>query len=351
MIIDRLHPILHRFRSPAGEGGSDTGGSGAEDRGDSFTSTEDDDGAAAQAALAKTEAEKTAAKTAADKEAADKAAADEEEEEDGEGDDKKGKKDTRVPLSRHKEILEKERQSRADVEKKLAQYQNGDRIAATNEKIKQAEDKIATMDKEYTKLLTDGDHEKAATKRAEIRALENEIIEQKSDIKAQAASSRAIEKIRYDTTVDRLETAYPVLNPEHDDFNEESAQDVMDLASTYRAKGMTPAEAIQKAAKKLLGVETPKQTQATEVKARVDKDEAEAEAKRQAKEDERKATQVKKNLEANKQQPADTRKVGADTDKAGGGITNKDVMKMSQDDFNKLDEETLARMRGDVIGA
>ena len=42
--------------------------------------------------------------------------------------------------------------------------------------------------------------------------------------------------------------------------------------------------------------------------------------------------------------------MGQDSDKLGGGaVTAKDAMKMSDEDFAKLDEKTLARMRGDEL--
>jgi hypothetical protein len=360
-----LQRLMARYMKPAGEDGSDTSGSDSGDRGDDWTPTDDD--AADLAARAedkgddkgdKDEEDKPApkkkpAKAAAKEESEEESEVEEEEEEEeeeGEGKDKNKRKDTRMPLSRHKKILEKERAERAEVERRLQAYEQGDRVAATNEAIKKTEDKILALDKEYAKLMVDGDHEKAAEKRAEIRKLENDIIEQKSDLKAQAATARAIEKVRYDTTVERLEAAYPQLNPEHDDFDGEAAQDVLDLASTYRSqRNMTPAEAIQKAAKKLLGAETKKQEQAVDTKARVDKDEVKAEEKKQAKEEQRRRNQVEKNLDANKRQPADTSRVGADSDKAGGGLTDKDVLKMSHDDFTKLDEATLSRLRGDTL--
>ena len=42
-------------------------------------------------------------------------------------------------------------------------------------------------------------------------------------------------------------------------------------------------------------------------------------------------------------------KVGMDSDKAGGALTAKDVMKLSQEDFSKLPDDVLARMRGDEV--
>ena len=54
--------------------------------------------------------------------------------------------------------------------------------------------------------------------------------------------------------------------------------------------------------------------------------------------------------EANKKQPPDGKNVGLDSDKAGGGKGGDvDVLRLSQDKFAKLDEETKAKLRGDVI--
>lgn len=370
-----LRQLLSRYMAPAGEGGSDTSGADSGDRGDDWAPTDDDAGDTTKAAAKggegdddvdpenpdkgddrgadkkdkKVEAKKDGAADDKDKGEKDDAEKDKGEKDDADKADKDKRKDDRIPASRHKAILEKERAAREEVEKRLAKYEQGDRVAATNDAIKRAEDQIAALDKEYAKLLVDGDHEKAADKRREMRKLEDEVVERKSDMKAQAATSLAIERVRYDTAVDRLEAAYDVLNPKSDDFDEEKSQEVLDLSVVYRSRGLTPAEAIQKAAKTLLGAETKKQERATDAKPRVDKEDAEAEKKKLAKEEERRRAQVDKNLDANKRQPADTSKIGADSDKAGGGIDAKSVMKMSQNEFAKLDEATLSRLRGDTL--
>ena len=38
-----------------------------------------------------------------------------------------------------------------------------------------------------------------------------------------------------------------------------------------------------------------------------------------------------------------------DSDKAGGGLSPKDVMSMSQEEFAKLTEDQLSRLRGDIV--
>jgi hypothetical protein len=62
---------------------------------------------------------------------------------------------------------------------------------------------------------------------------------------------------------------------------------------------------------------------------------------------ERKKSAVAKTLDATNKTPANLGKAGMDSDKAGGSLSAKDVMKMSQDDFKKLPDDVLARMRGD----
>ena len=64
---------------------------------------------------------------------------------------------------------------------------------------------------------------------------------------------------------------------------------------------------------------------------------------------ERKKEAVKKTLDAVGKTPPSTTKVGMDSDKAGGALTAKDVMKLSQEDFSKLPDDVLARMRGDEV--
>lgn len=356
MIIDRLHPIFQRFRAAANEG-TDLGG----DRGDDFVPT-DDEGASKGADDVDSAVAKAAEKAAAEKAAAEKAGkgekadktdeTDPEHEDDADKGKKDGRKDSRIPISRHKDILEKERLAREDAERQLAQYKNGDRVVAMNDDIKKAEDSIAKLDEEYTKLVTDGDHEKAATKMREIRRLERDLGDLKSDFKANVASTRAVEKVRYDTAVDRLEEAYPVLNPQNEDHDAELAQEVLDLAVTYQQRrGMSPSEAIQRAAKRLLGTETNKQEKATSVTPRVNEDdpEVQAERRRAAKEEERRKAQVAKNVDVAGKQPADLSKTGMDSDKAGGAIDARSVMKMSYEDFGKLNEADLARLRGDTF--
>lgn len=333
-----LRKLLSRYMRPAGDDGSDTGGSNsgggddATDRGDDFEPTGDEaDGA---------DATKAAGTADGDDIDPDNPDGEDSKAEKDKADKTEGK-DSRIPLSRHKDIIEKERTKRADLERELAQYRQGKQVAAVNEDITKAEDKILALEKEYTKLISDGESEKAAEAMSKIRRMEREVNEQKADLRIAAAEARATENARYNVVLDRIEAAYPQLNEDHEAYDEDTAQDVLDLKAAYQARrGMTPSAALQAAVEKLLGKKTASQKDAVDVTPRVPKEDVAADRKKKA---------VEKALDAEKRTPPNTAKVGVDSDKIGGALTAQTAMKLPEDEFNKLDEAVLARMRGDEL--
>ena len=256
-------------------------------------------------------------------------------------DDKKPEKDSRIPASRHKEILEKEREKRADLERQLAQYQQGGRVADVNAQITAAEDAIAKMDVQYDQLITDGEMAKAAELKQKIRRAERDMNEAKSDMKIHAAEIRAVEGARYVSALERVESAYPQLNPDHDEYDEEIMAEVVELMDAYKTKGHTPTVALQKAVKALVAPRTSRQMQATSVKPQVTGADVAAE---------RKAAAVGKTTKAVTSAPPSLSRAGTNHDSNGGGEYDaKRVMSMSQKEFAKLDEATLSRLRGDTL--
>lgn len=304
-----------------------------------------------------TDADKAAAdKAAADKAAAEKAEADkvaelankDEKDDKGEKDEKDDKGEKRgkiIPLDRHEAILRREREAREAAEAQLAKYAKGEAVSEINKDLAEAEQALLDMETKYDKLLVDGKTDEAARVRAEIRALDRKIADKKVEFATAAAESRAYEKARYDTTVDRIEAAYPVLNPDSETYDADLARRVTRVAHSYQLDGFTPSKAVQEAVKTLLGEPaTMKQQNAVEVEARV----SDAEAARAKREEEAR----KKALDTKDKQPASLAKVGADSDKLGQSSTKLDVMKMSQEDFANLatkDPEALAKLRGDEI--
>lgn len=334
-----LKRMLAPYMAPAGDEGSDMGGTdtGVIDRGDDFTPTDDE----------KIDDDQDVDPENPDKgdEKGQKKDDEEEDEKEEKAEEKKSnKREPKIPVARHKELLERERQRNEALARELAQYKGGQQIAATNDRIAEAEKSMLDMEKAYNKALINGDTEEASKLMSQIRSTERAIIEAKAEFKTQAAEARAYERVRYDMTVERLEAAYPVLNPDHDDYDEEVAKEVVELQDAYRLKGLTPAAAAQKAVKVLLGAETTRQERAITQEARVKEEDV---AKKVAAE--RKAAAVKKAVDTSGKTPPSTTKVGVDSDKMGGVLTAKDIMKMNQDQFAKLSEADLARLRGDDV--
>ena len=331
MLIHRLHPMFRRFMRPADDEGS-TGG-GATDYGNDFTPT-DDDAAGAEASPLREAAEPTAE---------EKALITGEDGEDGEGEegeDKPKGKGGRIPLSRHEKILAKERERRQELEQQLTQFQRGNEVAKVNTDITAAETRVIELEKKYHAALGDGDIDEAQKLMREIRVLDRDISDLKADMKSAAAESRAVERVRYSVALERVEEAYPELNQDHEDYNPELTQDVVDLKATYEGRGLTPTAALQKAVKRLMGTEGRDQKVATEVTPRVNASDVAAARKKDA---------VGKVLDATKRQPPGSRNVGLNSDALGGGLNAKDVMRMGHDDFVKLSDDALSKMRGDEV--
>lgn len=341
------------FRRPD-DGAS--GGGGAVDRGDDFTPTDDADDAAAAAAAAEAAA---AAALAAETAAAEKlktgkagkagekapgaADGDGDGEGEGEGDGTPGSKKSpkRIPLERHEAMLTKAREANEALVARLAQYEKGEKVADLNATVTAADTKIAGLETQYAKLVADGEVDKAAAVMADIRRTEREMSTAQSEMRIAAAVAEATERVRYSTSLERIEAAFPQLNPDHADYDAELDTDVADLKVTYERKGMTPSAALQKAVAKLVKPATVKQEEATTVTPKVDAAAIAAQRKKDA---------VSKTLAAGAATPPSTAKVGMDSDKDGGGVRSaKDVIKMNFKDFAALPEEELSRARGDIL--
>ena len=254
--------------------------------------------------------------------------------------DREAKKDSRIPASRHKEILEREREKRAELERQLAQYQQGGQRAETNADLASAEADIAKMDAEYDVMITDGEMTKAAEMKQKIRRAERWLNETKADIKIRAAEVRATERSLYSTVLGKLEADYPSLNPDSDDYKPRLMEAVAELKSAYEAKGLNSTQALQKAAKLIL-------SSRDSFDGDDDDDDAPAEKSAGAV---RKADAVAKTVKAVSKTPPSLSRSGVDSDKLGGGARDaRAVMNMSQNDFAKLTDAQLSKMRGDTL--
>lgn len=256
-----------------------------------------------------------------------------------EDDKPKAKGEPRIPLSRHKELLQKERTQREALERQLQNFQRSDQVADAHEELKKLEDNVLALEKQYNKLMADGETERAVEMMSKIRQAERQINETKSEARIAAATAQAAETARYDMALERIEESYPELDPNHDDHDPEKLADVAALMRGYRMSGMTPTQALQKAVKKLFPPTDRKQETATSVAPRVTEKDIAAERKKQA---------AAKTADTVKSQAPSLAKAGEDNSRHVS-LTAKDVMDMSQAEFAKLDEAALKKLRGDDI--
>lgn len=264
---------------------------------------------------------------------------------DVEKDAEKEKKDTRIPLDRHEKILNRERDARAAVERELKRFQNGSQVETINEDITAAENSVLAMEKDYAKLIADGETDKAVETMSKIRRTERGIVEAKSDLKIQVAVARAAEESRYNVAVERIEAQYPQLNPDHDDFDLELSKEVREMARGYELQNYTPTEAVQKAVRKELGAATAAQEKAVSVAPRVATPAVTPAVVAQT----RKKDALIRTAAAVEKSPPSITKIGADSDKMGGVLDAGKVAAMNQNEFAKLPDDVLAKLRGDEL--
>lgn len=335
--------ISRGYWAPAGDDGSDTGGTGGTgdnvDRGDDFQSPLDnagkgdkmggDDGDAAKGA--KDGDDKSGAKKDDEGEETPEEKAERERLEAEE----ERKKRVRIPKARFDEALGKAKAREQALLDEIEKLKGGQQAAATTKAVSEMRGKIEELQDKYEDLILDGKKEEARKVRRQVDALRDELSEYQTSTKSEAARRAAIEEMSYNAQLAGYEAKYPALNPEHEDFDEDKTDEVATLLNAFVKAGQKRADALAKAIKYVLGNPPAKGD---------DKDDA---AKKAA--DARAAEARRKAAEANKQQPPNGKNVGLDSDKAGGNKGDVDIMRLSQDKFAKLDEETLSKLRGDEV--
>lgn len=330
-----LQKLLNRYQKQADDDGSDLPGGDA-DYGDDFTPTDD---GAEDVPAAKDDADDEPAAADEDLRAAAEELEEGTEEAKKTGTPKSGKGKF-IPLDRHEKLLKKERARREELEAQLSQSRAGQQMAQANEDLSRVEDELVTMEARYNDLLAEGDTQAAAQLMTQIRRKNAELNSITAAQRDAEVMARAVEKVRFDEALDRIEEAYPELDPDSDEYDEDTYQDVYDLMMAGRQRGLSATKALQRAVARVMGAETTAQKRATTATPRVDENDVASRRRGEA---------VRRNLDAARRTPPATHRISANNDAAGGALTAKAVMNMSEDDFEKLSDKDLARLRGDVL--
>jgi hypothetical protein len=145
--------------------------------------------------------------------------------------------------------------------------------------------------------------------------------------------------VQYDSTVERLEAEYPEIDPDSEAFDQVAVRRVqMMVTGIMQNEGKNPAEALREATDILL----KPQKDAQGLRDKPSEEVIESGLRR-------KQQQIDKNLKAAAAQPPTTTDVGGDHDKTGGPLDAEAVTKMSWEEFIKVSDAELAKMRGDYI--
>ena len=249
------------------------------------------------------------------------------------------KKRIRIPKERVDEMQRKSREREDALNKRIQDLERGATKTQQNEAVSELKTKAEKLQDEYEELLVDGKKVEAKAVRVQIEDIREKISDAKAAATSETARKTTIEELKYESTLSKIEADYPALNPDvGDQFDEAKAEEVADLMQGFMARGQARQVALMRAVKYVMG--EPAAAAAV------------ADKKEDAKPDTRAEDARRKAADAARKQPANSTKVGADSDKHGGGGKDKgeiDVMRLSQSKFNRLDEDTLSKLRGDEV--
>lgn len=256
--------------------------------------------------------------------------------------DEKGKFASKgIPKARFDEAVGKEREAREAAERRAAELERqlraGEQQQIRTQEIEQIESSIAALEEKHAEMLLDGNGKEAAALMKQIRMAERQIATAEADARATARMTQAFEAQTFDAVVARIEADHPQFNPESESYDPDLVELVLTKQQALmRAEGLTSSRAMEKAAKSV----ADRFLKAEEAKG-------EPKGLSKAAED-RRQEQIRKNLDAQKRQPASMKDSGIDSDKAGRQSAI-DVMSISPEDFAALPASTIAKLRGDLV--
>ena len=239
-----------------------------------------------------------------------------------------------VPKSRLDEVLAKQKA----LQKQLDDLMAAKTVAGT------APDSFdfAVKEVEYQNMVLDGQHEKAAAMRQEIRQADRAQLEFELTQKMEQKVTQSQQMSALQQAASELETSFPVFDRNSSEFNEKYTQEVIDLRDAFIVKGENPVAALSKAAKFVL-----REYDLVDMSTQETPSVAAPAATKAASVDEvaKKRADIARKMKAAESQPPDMQGESS----AARGEKAFDVMQLTEDEFNSLPAATLKRLRGDVV--
>lgn len=249
------------------------------------------------------------------------------------------KKRVRIPLARHEDILNKARQREEALAQRVAELERHTPAPQQQQQqrnvLGEMKSQIDTLQDTYESHVFEGEKAEARAVRQQLEALREQYMDAKVSATGAMARNQTLETLKYDQSLAKVEADYPALNPDNDaSFDEDKANEVAGLMQMFQQNGLTRTAALAKAVQYAMGNAT----------ARPGDTAADLMAQRRAQEARTRAQDTQR------RQPPNGNIAGTDNGKLGGkNPTGIDIMKMSQEKFAKIDEETLSAMRGDTV--
>jgi len=166
-----------------------------------------------------------------------------------------------VPHSRFNEVNEEAKLHRARVlalEEELARMKGAAPVAPKKEEAPVAAYDFDDAEDRYASALLDGESAKAKEIRREIRAREQEAADKRAEELAdrryktnKAADDAQRTKLEFDVELNKAYAAFPFLNAESVDKNQDAIDEVLVWQQSFLSKGGTAAEALAAAVKKI----------------------------------------------------------------------------------------------------
>ena len=254
-----------------------------------------------------------------------------------------------VPLARLNQVLDQNRQLNDQV---IALLKGGVKAGGAGGGDEPPPFDLKAKVAARNKAIVDGDEETANTLDLEIE----EYRQEQANLAARQSVAAGLEAQATANAVASVRKAFPALDPQSRKFNEETLDIVRATANLFQSKGMTAADAIIKAAKRVLG--DPEADAGGGGKSgKSGKKAAKAAAARDTQQrardgkDARTQQQRLKDLARSKRIPPRT---------AGGGVPNRNSVRDTDDDdastvtegrFRRMSDQEKREARGDFVGS
>ncbi len=195
---------------------------------------------------------------------------------------------------------------------------------------------FVAKEKDYQDLVLDGETDKAAALREEIRNAEKEQLMSEVQSKMGQTVQQDREARELQEKAREILDVFPVFNPESKQYDEKLSNEVMELRDAFIYQGYAAADSLAKATEVTLLSKKPELLQTEDAGTQ----DAAPKLSQVVQEKKAKAN-VQKKVTASQSQPPQMK---------GESTQNKkivDINVLSDDEFGALPEETLRRMRGD----